>query len=193
MDQLDLLAGPGRWDCGVAFPGGQPCDRKHPERGFLRLFPPHAYFLCQLSPLCRLGGPRHERKVHGASAASGYGGGGSKRLNDKQLAKAIDSWIEKKGFLDNTKSVKEIAQEMGFYYPAIKNYIQATTGEDFRSWRTRLRVQEAMRLMAEKPDILISDLVFITGFNDRAFFYRCFQKVTGKTIREYRDSLRNTP
>jgi YesN/AraC family two-component response regulator len=49
-----------------------------------------------------------------------------------------------------------------------------------------------MRLMAEKPDILISDLVFMTGFNDRAYFYRTFQKITGKTIREYRDSLWNT-
>jgi len=117
-------------------------------------------------------------------------GGGGKSLNDKQLAKAIDSWIEKKGYLDNTKSVKEIAHEMGFYYPVIKDYIQATTGEDFRSWRIRLRIQEAMRLMAEKPDILISDLVIMTGFNDRAFFYRCFQKVAGMTIREYRESLR---
>lgn len=119
-------------------------------------------------------------------------GESSKYLSDKQLAKAIDSWIEKKGYLDNTKSVKEIAHEMGFYYPVIKDYIQATTGEDFRSWRIRLRVQEAMRLMAEKPDILISDLVFMTGFNDRAYFYRTFQKITGKTIREYRDSLWNT-
>ena len=117
-------------------------------------------------------------------------GGGSKGLNDRQLAKAIDSWIEKKGYLDNTKSVKEIAHEMGFYYPFIKDYIQATTGEDFRSWRIRLRIQEAKRLMAEKPDILISDLVFMTGFNDRAYFYRTFQKITGKTIREYRESLR---
>ena len=110
--------------------------------------------------------------------------------SDKQLAKAIDSWIEKKGYLDNTKSVKEIAHEMGFYYPVIKDYIQATTGEDFRSWRIRLRVQEAMRLMADNPDILISDLVFMAGFNDRAYFYRTFQKITGKTIREYRESLR---
>lgn len=117
-------------------------------------------------------------------------GGGSKGLNDSKLAKAIDSWIEKKGYLDNTKSVKEIAHEMGFYYPFIKDYIQATTGEDFRSWRIRLRIQEAKRLMAEKPDILISDLVFMTGFNDRAYFYRTFQKITGKTIREYRESLR---
>ena len=119
-------------------------------------------------------------------------GGGNKSLNEKLLAKAIDSWIEKKGYLDNTKSVKEIAHEMGFYYPVIKDYIQATTGEDFRSWRIRLRVQEAMRMMAEKPDILISDLVFMTGFNDRAFFYRSFQKITGKTLREYRESLQNT-
>ena len=117
-------------------------------------------------------------------------GESSKYLSDKQLAKAIDSWIEKKGYLDNTKSVKEIAHEMGFYYPFIKDYIQATTGEDFRSWRIRLRIQEAKRLMAEKPDILISDLVFMTGFNDRAYFYRTFQKITGKTIREYRESLR---
>ena len=125
------------------------------------------------------------------TAPSSVLGWGDKYLEDKQLANAINSWVEKKGYLDNTQSVKEIANEMGYYYPAIKDYIQTTTGEDFRSWRIRLRIQEAMRLMDKQPDILISDLAFMTGFNDRAFFYRSFQKITGKSVREYRDSLRN--
>ncbi len=109
--------------------------------------------------------------------------------DDSALRAAVDAWIEKKGYLDNTKSVEDIARDMGVFYPALKAYIQRTGGEDFRSWRTRLRIREAERILAEHPEIPVSHVASMAGFNDRSYFYRTFQKVTGRSVQTYRDTL----
>ena len=110
--------------------------------------------------------------------------------DDEALRGTIEEWIGKKEYLDNTKSVDDIAGDLHVYYPALKEYIQRTTGSDFRTWRARLRVEEAERLLAERPDLPISRIATLAGFNDRAYFYRTFQKVTGRSVREYQEELR---
>ena len=118
--------------------------------------------------------------------------GKGKHLENKDLQAKIDKWVLQKGYLDSNKSVGDIAQEMGWYYQALKDYIQQTTGEDFRSWRLRLRIQEAQRLLAGQPALPISRIVTLSGFNDRAHFYRCFQRITGCSPQEYRKSLQDS-
>ena len=71
----------------------------------------------------------------------------------------------------------------------VREYIQRTTGEDFRSWRTGLRIREAEQLLVKDPRQSISCVAAIAGFNDRSYFYRCFQKVTGRTVREYLETI----
>lgn len=109
--------------------------------------------------------------------------------SDDALRSAIETWIDKKGYLDNTKSVDDIAGDLNVYYPMLREYIQRTTGEDFRTWRTRLRVEEAERLLCAEPDLPVSRVATLAGFNDRAYFYRTFQKVTGRSVREYQEAL----
>ena len=106
------------------------------------------------------------------------------------LKEKVETWVRNKGYLDNTKSVEDIACEMGLWYPSLKDYIQQTTGEEFRAWRLRLRIGEAERLMRGNPDLPISRVVTMAGFNDRAFFYRCFQRITGRSVKEYMETFR---
>ncbi|MBQ6081336.1 MAG: helix-turn-helix domain-containing protein [Bacteroidales bacterium] len=101
----------------------------------------------------------------------------------------LGEWIRQKGYLDNTKAVDDISHELGFWDPTLQDYIRQTTGEDFRSWRIRLRIQEAERIISSDPNIPISQVVAMAGFNDRAFFYRSFQKITGRSVKEFRESL----
>lgn len=98
--------------------------------------------------------------------------------------------MESKQYLDNSKSVEDIAKEMDWDHTALKKYIQETMGEDFRSWRIRLRIQEAERLMAAHPELPVSRIATMAGFNDRSYFYRSFQKITGRSVKEYLQSLR---
>ncbi|MBO5635881.1 MAG: helix-turn-helix transcriptional regulator [Bacteroidales bacterium] len=106
------------------------------------------------------------------------------------LKDRIDAWVDNKGYLDNTKSVEDIAAEIGWHYHGLKQYIKQTTGEDFRTWRIRLRVEEAIHIMTANPDIPVSHVATMAGFNDRSYFYRTFQKVTGKSVKAFQDSLK---
>ena len=130
------------------------------------------------------------RAVEEHPKEKGTGGNTGPSLDTSEIQGHIDQWIRQKGYLDNTRSVEETAYAMGLYYPALKEYIQSTQGEDFRSWRIRLRIQEAERILAGQPDLPVSQVATKAGFNDRAFFYRSFQKVTGRSVREYLDALR---
>ena len=109
--------------------------------------------------------------------------------DDEMLRTAVEAWVAQKGYLDNTKSVDDIAADMNVYYPSLKEYIHRTTGEGFRSWRIRLRVEEAKRILAGAPDCPVSQVATMAGFNDRAYFYRSFQKIIGRSVREYLDAL----
>lgn len=117
-------------------------------------------------------------------------GVGDKLLITSDLKQMVKTWVDNKGYLDNTKSVEDIANDIGWYYSGLKQYIQQTTGEDFRTWRIRLRVEEAMRIMTAEPDLPVSRVATMAGFNDRSYFYRTFQKVTGKSVKAFQDSLK---
>ncbi len=106
------------------------------------------------------------------------------------LEERINGWIRNKGYLDNTKSVEDVADEIGWLYPVLKQYIKQTTGEDFRTWRIRLRIEEARRIMAARPDLPVSHVAAMAGFNDRSYFYRTFQKITGSSVKAFQESLK---
>ena len=112
------------------------------------------------------------------------------RLIISGLKERVDAWVDNKGYLDNTKSVEDIANDIGWHYTGLKEYIQQTTGEDFRTWRIRLRVEEAIRIMTANPDVPVSHVATMAGFNDRSYFYRTFQKVTGNSVKAFQESLK---
>jgi YesN/AraC family two-component response regulator len=82
--------------------------------------------------------------------------------------------------------VEEIACQLGTTSATLRKYFHNYVGVDFRSWRISLRIEEAKRLIDENPSIKISDLISLTGFNDRPYFYRIFQKLVGVSVSEYR-------
>lgn len=133
--------------------------------------------------------PLVDRAVAGKTGKKPLGGGDNPLIING-LKDRIDAWVDNKGYLDNTKSVEDIAAEIGWHYHGLKQYIKQTTGEDFRTWRIRLRVEEAIRIMTADPDVPVSHVATMAGFNDRSYFYRTFQKVTGKSVKAFQDSLK---
>ena len=104
---------------------------------------------------------------------------------DNEIRQCVEKWVEEKGYLDTSLSVKDITGKMGIGYPAFTDFIKRETGEDFRSWRIRLRIKEAQEIMHNEPSLSISDVAYKAGFNDRAYFYKAFQKVTGMSVRDF--------
>lgn len=99
------------------------------------------------------------------------------------------AWIERGGYLNTSQSVNQIAAELEMSVEQFRRYFVRVTGEEFRTWRVRKRVEHARRLMAEHPDWPVTRVARESGFNDRSYFYQQFQLYAGVSIPEYKQSL----
>ena len=103
-----------------------------------------------------------------------------------ELKTRIHEWVRQKKFAETDKSVDEIAAELGTKCNTLREYFTNCVGEDFRSWRNRIRIEEAKRLIDANPSMKITEVMAQTGFNDRPYFYRIFTKIAGTSLADYR-------
>ena len=100
---------------------------------------------------------------------------------------AVDRWVASKRFLKPDVSVDEIAQQMGVSRQLLNDYFSTVLHQPFRSWRIHLRIEEAKRILTDNPSIPTGELCARCGYNDRSNFHKHFQKVTGKSLAEWRE------
>ena len=110
----------------------------------------------------------------------------------EKIRAGISEWVREKKYVESDHSVEEIARQLGTNSTALRKYFHNYVGEDFRTWRIGMRIEEAKRLIDENPSIKINDVVNLTGFNDRPYFYRIFTKMTGMSVTEYRNGEGHT-
>lgn len=60
-------------------------------------------------------------------------------------------------------------------------------GITFREYLLRIRIKEACRLL-EKPDIAVTEVAYLSGFNDASYFSRTFKRYAGVCPSEYASS-----
>jgi len=101
----------------------------------------------------------------------------------------LESWIKKKGYLNNEMAVADIAAQMDMSIEQFNRYFRDEVGEEFRTWRVRLRIEESKRLMAQHPELSTTQIGKMSGFNDRSFFYQQFLRFTGTSVAEYRKNM----
>ena len=110
----------------------------------------------------------------------------------EKIRAGISEWVREKKYVESDHSVEEIARQLGTNSTTLRKYFHNYVGEDFRTWRIGMRIEEAKRLIDENPSIKINDVVNLTGFNDRPYFYRIFTKMTGMSVTEYRNGEGHT-
>ena len=59
-------------------------------------------------------------------------------------------------------------------------------GEDFRTYRSRLRIHDAQQMMLEEPETPVSALAMRVGFRDRSNFNNQFKAIIGLTPAAWR-------
>ncbi|MNJ47324.1 HTH-type transcriptional regulator YesS [compost metagenome] len=62
------------------------------------------------------------------------------------------------------------------------------TGENFIDYVTRLRIDEAKKLIVERR-LSLKEICFEVGYKDPNYFSRVFKKMTGITPSEYRQQI----
>ncbi|MGG4552634.1 helix-turn-helix domain-containing protein [Paenibacillus humicus] len=91
------------------------------------------------------------------------------------------------------KYKEDISMEQSAEYVNLSPYyfsklFKQHTGENFIDYVTRLRMEEAKRLIGEQR-LSLKEICFEVGYNDPNYFSRVFKKTTGMTPTEYRQQL----
>ncbi|MBP3257109.1 MAG: AraC family transcriptional regulator [Bacteroidales bacterium] len=109
----------------------------------------------------------------------------SSSLSKERIQSILDKWVEEKGYRLPHRSVSEAAASMGLASSTLYRYFKAD-GTDFRSWRTRLRLEDAKKLLLEEPESPVSLIGRRVGILDRSNFSRTFKEYTGFTPEAWR-------
>lgn len=106
-----------------------------------------------------------------------------------KLEEELRRWTEHRGYIDNDVTVEQLADQMGVTRNEFITYFQQVHNTTFRSWRLRLRLEEAERLIRNTPGLRVSALYELVGFNDRSNFHNKFTEFTGLTPVAYQQQF----
>lgn len=105
----------------------------------------------------------------------------------KALDVAIAQWVEAGKYRESDKTRDEIAAELKTSKELLQTYF-SDKGQDFRTWRTNLRINDAKAMLLANKSISINAIGERCGFSDRSNFHRQFQKIVGCSPKQWRDS-----
>jgi len=110
-----------------------------------------------------------------------------------RLGQALAAWKRQKGWREPIRHLSEAADRLGTDTVALHHYFKEREGMDFRTWRTRLRLEDAMQLLLEEPETAAADIGERVGFSNRSNFSRQFLAYTGLTPVQWREKARMSP
>ena len=105
----------------------------------------------------------------------------------ERLEKALGAWVERKGWRVPDRNLGEAAERLGTDSVTLFHYFEERVGMDFRRWRTRLRLEDAKRMLVERPDLPLCEVGRRVGFSNRSNFSRQFAAFTGYTPGQWRE------
>ena len=103
----------------------------------------------------------------------------------ERLEKALEAWQARQGWREPVRTVGEAAERLGTDTGTLYAYFRDRIGLDFRTWRTRLRLEDAKRMLADNPLLPPADAARLCGFSNRSNFSRQFLAYTGQTPAEW--------
>ena len=105
----------------------------------------------------------------------------------QQLDDALSKWVEDGKYKEYDKTREEIAEELKTSKELLQIYF-ADKGMDFRTWRTRLRIEDSKQMLLVNRNLSVNAVAERCGFSDRSNFHRQFQKIVGCSPKQWRES-----
>ena len=108
------------------------------------------------------------------------------RLSNDDISNSVEQWVRDKGYIKTGITLIELASQLKTNRTYLSNYINTQKGMNFNAWINWLRVEEAKKLMKERPKIPITEISEQLGYSEQSNFGRYFLKYTGKTPGSWR-------
>ena len=105
-----------------------------------------------------------------------------------QTGQAVARWIESGGPLRSDITNPEVAREIGISGNQLTAWVTASGYESFKQWITKLRIEEAKRVIKANPGWSNESIADHCGFS-RSSFYRIFKNEMGMSPTQYQHRI----
>lgn len=102
-------------------------------------------------------------------------------LTERLLRENLDKWIMNAGYLNQGMTLEELASELMTNRTYLSGYINNTYNCTFKEFIYMLRIEAAIEIMMEDPNISVEDLGTRVGIPSASTFNRQFVKQMGVT------------
>ena len=82
-------------------------------------------------------------------------------------------------------NMQSVCDEVGISQTYLSRLFRKYSDTTFNAYLTRCRMEAAMRLLTEKPDLLLRDVAACVSYEDSSYFTKVFHQYTGKTPSQY--------
>ncbi|MBE5910140.1 response regulator transcription factor [Pseudobutyrivibrio sp.] len=101
----------------------------------------------------------------------------------KSLYEDIVGYMEK--HLKDDLSVQNVCKAKGISQATLNRLFRQYGDDSYKGFLTKLRIQEAVKILEDVPSMSIKDVAMQVGFNDQFYFSRVFKTIIGKNPSEY--------
>lgn len=84
----------------------------------------------------------------------------------------------------------EVSKACGMDSFQFSRAFKSSFGITFKEYLLRVRIKEACRLL-ERPEIAVTEVAYLCGFNDPSYFSKVFKRYAGVTPSDYASSMEN--
>ena len=98
-----------------------------------------------------------------------------------EFIERVDNWIKTDGYVQQGLTIKELSEILYTNRTYLSAYIKTTYKMTFREWITSLRLEYAINILKEHPEINIQKLAESSGFLSRSNFIKSFTEKEGCT------------
>ncbi|MBR6965896.1 MAG: response regulator [Clostridia bacterium] len=82
-------------------------------------------------------------------------------------------------------SMQSVCDEIGISQTYLSRLFRKYSDTTFNTLLTKCRMEAAMKLLQEKPDLLLRDVAACVGYDDSSYFTKVFHQYTGKTPSQF--------
>lgn len=105
------------------------------------------------------------------------------KIDSPDFFATIESYIQR--HLSENLSLQSICKKFGVSQTYMGKLFRKYENESFNRYLTSVRMEKAVKLMKETPDIFIKDVATRVGYNDQFYFSRIFRSYMGVCPSDY--------
>lgn len=115
--------------------------------------------------------------------------GQNPKIDSPDFFASVESYIQ--NHLSENLSLQSLCKNFGVSQTYMGKLFRKYVNESFNRYLTTVRMEKAVKLMREVPDIFIKDVAARVGYSDQFYFSRIFRSYMGVCPSDYLESTAN--